>query len=63
MIMRWLEIMSLIMYERVGHEGCRPSPFSWRIRYALAHEQLNAKYRPTGFSDVETIRKPSRTPF
>jgi glutathione S-transferase len=49
------EIMSLIMYERVGHEGCRPSPFSWRIRFALAHKQLDAEYRLTRFADVETI--------
>ena len=27
--------MALIFFERVGHEGRRPSPFSWRIRYAL----------------------------
>jgi hypothetical protein len=30
--------MSLVMYERLGHDDRRPSPFSWRIRYALAHK-------------------------
>jgi hypothetical protein len=24
--------MALIFFERVGHEGRRPSPFSWRIK-------------------------------
>jgi hypothetical protein len=26
--------MSLVMYERLGHDDRRPSPFSWRIRHA-----------------------------
>jgi glutathione S-transferase len=49
--------MKLVMYERVGHEGCRPSPFSWRVRYALAHKQLDVEYRPTRFSDVAMIEE------
>src|ERR1700759_2573214 len=48
--------MSLEFYERVGHEGRRPSPFSWRIRYALAHKGVDFEVRPTRFADVETIR-------
>ena len=49
--------MALIFYERVGHEGRRPSPFSWRIRYALAHKGVDFEVRPVRFADVETIRK------
>jgi glutathione S-transferase len=49
--------MNLIVYERVGHEGCRPSPFSWRIRYAVAHKGLKVEYRPARFSDVEMVQK------
>lgn len=49
--------MSLILYERVGHEGRRPSPFSWRIRYALTHKGVDVDYRPTRFADVEMIRR------
>jgi glutathione S-transferase len=49
--------MDLVVYERVGHEGCRPSPFSWRIRYAIAHKQIEVEYRPTRFADVDTIEK------
>src|SRR5271155_2401974 len=48
--------MSLVMYERVGHEGRRPSPFSCRIRYALAHKGEPAEFRLGGFADVEMIR-------
>jgi glutathione S-transferase len=58
--------MALIFYERVGHEGRRPSPFSWRIRYALAHKAVDFEVRPVRFADVETIRALSgqhRTPI
>ena len=48
--------MSLVMYERIGHEGRRPSPFSWRVRYALAHKGVPVEFRPVRFADVETIR-------
>jgi glutathione S-transferase len=48
--------MALIFYERVGHDGRRPSPFSWRIRYALAHKGLDFEVRPVRFADVGTIR-------
>jgi len=49
-------MMPLIFYERVGHEGRRPSPYSWRIRYALAHKGIDFEVRPVRFADVETIR-------
>jgi glutathione S-transferase len=48
--------MTLIMYERIGLEERRPSPFSWRIRYALAHKDVAVEYRKVRFADVETIR-------
>jgi glutathione S-transferase len=48
--------MTLTMYERIGHEGRRPSPFSWRIRYALAHKGVTPEFRHVRFADVETIR-------
>ena len=49
--------MTLLMYERVGHDGRRPSPFSWRIRYALAHKGVPVEFRLVRFADVETIRQ------
>ena len=48
--------MTLIMYERVGHEGRRPSPFSWRVHYAFAHKGIEPEFRHVRFADVETIR-------
>jgi glutathione S-transferase len=49
--------MGLTFYERVGFEGRRPSPFSWRIRYALAHKEIDFDVHPVRFADVETIRR------
>lgn len=49
--------MALTFYERVGFEGRRPSPFSWRIRYALAHKGIDFDVHPVRFADVETIRR------
>jgi glutathione S-transferase len=49
--------MGLTFYERVGFEGRRPSPFSWRIRYALAHKRVDFDVHPVRFADVETIRR------
>lgn len=51
------------MYERVGHLGRRPSPFSWRTRYALTHKGVPVEYRPTRFSDVDTIQRLSGQRF
>ena len=48
--------MALIFHERVGLEGRRISPFSWRIRYALAHKGLQPTVVPTRFADVGRIR-------
>ena len=48
--------MSLVMDERVGHDGRRPSPFSWRICYALARKGVSVEFRLVRFADVETIR-------
>jgi glutathione S-transferase len=48
--------MTLIMYERIGCNERRPSPFSWRVRYALAHKGVAVEYRPVRFADVGVIR-------
>lgn len=55
--------MTLTMYERIGYEGRRPSPFSWRIRYALAHKGVEPQFRHVRFADVETIRALSGQQF
>ncbi len=47
---------TLIFHERIGLNGRRISPFSWRIRYALAHKGLDPTIIPTRFADVQRIR-------
>jgi len=46
----------VIMYERIGYLGRRPSPFSWRIHYAIAHKGILVEFRQVRFADVGTIR-------
>jgi glutathione S-transferase len=55
--------MALIFHERVGLEGRRISPFSWRIRYAFAHKGLQPTVVPARFADVERIRNLSGQHF
>lgn len=49
--------MKLTVYERVGHEGRRPSPFSWRIRYAMAHKGLEPEFVGVKFSQADEIER------
>ena len=55
--------MTLVFHERVGLEGRRISPFSWRIRYAFAHKGLQPTVVPTRFADVDRIRSLSGQHF
>ena len=55
--------MALIFHERVGLDGRRISPFSWRIRYAFAHKGLQPAVVPTRFADVDRIRSLSGQHF
>ena len=48
--------MGLVLHERVGVGGRRISPFSWRIRYALAHKGIDPEIVPARFADVGRIR-------
>jgi glutathione S-transferase len=48
--------MGLVFHERVGLDGRRISPFSWRIRYALAHKGIEPDVVPTRFADVDRTR-------
>lgn len=49
--------MTITLYERVGgSDDHRPSPFSWRARYALAHKGLAVgEHVPVKFHDKQTI--------
>lgn len=53
----WEASMALIFHERVGLDGRRISPFSWRIRYAFAHKGLDPEVIATRFADVTRIRR------
>ena len=49
--------MTLKLYERVGkQDNHRPSPFSWRTKFALAHKGLKPEENvPVRFTDKEII--------
>ena len=43
------------MYDLVGADDRRFSPFCWRIRMALAHKGLAVETRPTRFTEIKDI--------
>ena len=47
--------MAMTLYELVGRDDRRFSPFCWRTRLALAHKGLAAEIVPVGFTEKETI--------
>ncbi len=47
--------MSRILYELIGKDERRYSQFCWRIRYALAHKGLVARYEPCRHNDTEKL--------
>ncbi len=44
-----------ILYELVGRDDRRISPYCWRIRYALAHKGLDAHFEPVRFTEKDKI--------
>ena len=47
--------MAMVMYDLVGAEDRRFSPFCWRIRMALAHKGLECDFKPTRFGEIGEI--------
>ncbi len=47
--------MSILLYELVGRDDRRFSPYCWRARMALAHKRLEARRAPVKFTDKEKI--------
>lgn len=47
--------MSLKLYELVGADDRRFSPYCWRVRMALAHKGLEAELIPTCFTEKDKI--------
>lgn len=56
--------MAIILYDLVGAEDRRFSPFCWRARMALAHKGLDFEARPIRFTEIKGIAdgRQSRVP-
>ena len=47
--------MARQIYELLGADDRRFSPYCWRARLALAHKQLETEYVPVGFTEKDKI--------
>ena len=47
--------MALTLYELLGADDRRFSPYCWRTRFALAHKVLSADIEPVGFTEKNKI--------
>lgn len=47
--------MAIKVYEMVGKNDSRLSPYCWRARLALAHKGLEAEFIPIGFLEKEKL--------
>ncbi|MCR9255363.1 MAG: glutathione S-transferase N-terminal domain-containing protein [Alphaproteobacteria bacterium] len=47
--------MGLKLYDLVGKDGLRYSPFGWRVRMSLLHKGLEAEWEPVNFTDKDKI--------
>lgn len=47
------------LYELALANGIQPSPFVWRIRFALAHKQVPYEGVPMGFTDIPRVVGPT----
>ena len=45
----------IVLYDLVFQEDRRPSPFCWRVKYALKHKGLDWREEPVGFTDKDRI--------
>jgi glutathione S-transferase len=43
------------LYDLVTRDDRRPSPYCWRIKYALAHKGLAFEPAPIGFTDIPAL--------
>lgn len=47
--------MSMVLYEVAGNGDMRPSPYCWRIKWALAHKLLDFAVRTVPYTAIATI--------
>ena len=45
----------IVLYDLVFQDDRRPSPFCWRVKYALRHKGLDWREEPVGFTDKDRI--------
>lgn len=45
----------IVLYDLVFQDDRRPSPFCWRVKYALKHKGLEWREEPVGFTDKDKI--------
>lgn len=45
----------IVLYDLVFQDDRRPSPFCWRVKYALKHKGLDWREEPVGFTDKDRI--------
>ena len=45
----------IVLYDLVFQDDRRPSPFCWRVKYALKHKGLAWREEPVGFTDKDKI--------
>ncbi len=51
----WGVAMTCRLFELVGKDDLRFSPYSWRARMALKHKRLDAAYEPCKFTDKDKL--------
>lgn len=47
--------MSIVLYEVAGAGDMRPSPYCWRIRWALRHKGLEFTTVPLGYTEISAL--------
>ncbi|AKT43692.1 uncharacterized protein CMC5_079270 [Chondromyces crocatus] len=47
--------MTLTLHDLACVDDRRPSPFCWRIKFALAHKRLPFDARPVGFTGIRGL--------
>jgi len=45
----------ITLYDLVAQDDRRPSPFCWRVKFALAHKGLDWTTVPVGFTEKDKI--------
>lgn len=55
--MRQHPSVSRILYDLTLLDDRRPSPYCWRVKYALAHKGLDYTAQPLGFTEIPSLHQ------